>query len=297
MALNFGSSLASLASFNGKLYAADATYGKIYVSTEGSTWLAINSSYPVTTGASPLFALAPFNGRLYAGDDNGRVYQIRPVTATLTRPADGDDDGADAGGDGPEPRQLDQLVHLRRDVAVRRDEPGDLHRRVPLGAGAAPGAVRGAGGHVDADGGWRSRRRACRPTAPSSTSSRTSPGSGRARRRCRGLPAGSSYYLQVSNNDPTFARQHRTSASRRRRSVPSIRSAPPAEHGGGVHLDLHAANATTYYWRVALTNGVLGAFGPWSSTSSFVHGRLRRRRMSGIFTSVSSTGGAWASRR
>ncbi|MCX5787219.1 MAG: hypothetical protein NTX64_01730 [Elusimicrobia bacterium] len=72
---NFGSSLSSLAQLNGKLYAADATYGKIYVSTEGSTWMAINSSYPVTTGVSPVFALAPFNGRLYGGDQNGRVYQ------------------------------------------------------------------------------------------------------------------------------------------------------------------------------------------------------------------------------
>src|SRR5207247_1304611 len=56
-------------------------------STEASTWLVTNASYPIATGG--LTGLAPFNGKLYAADNNGFMFQVTPVGANMGGATDG----------------------------------------------------------------------------------------------------------------------------------------------------------------------------------------------------------------
>ncbi|MCX5787218.1 MAG: hypothetical protein NTX64_01725, partial [Elusimicrobia bacterium] len=105
-----------------------------------------------------------------------------------------------------------------------------------------------------------------------------------------GLPAGSSYYLQISNNDPTFGSVV-ANISTPAISLPSIVVSTFLPNTGAAYISTFTLLAgTTYYWRVAQTNGIFGVFGAWSSTSSFVLD-VAPPAMSGLFSSVSSTGG------
>ncbi|MCX5787220.1 MAG: hypothetical protein NTX64_01735 [Elusimicrobia bacterium] len=271
-----GGSINALTSLGGKLYASDST-GKIYVSTEGSTWLILNSSNPVSIGGSPILGLAPFNGKLYGGDNAGRVYQVAPVSATLTTNGLAAVDGVTSvssltayglnlvnstnaiacGGTWPcgatnqviftaidraglqqrfGPYQI--IVDTLTSSALAVSTPG-----VPANGAFVNFQVPTTYGGVSTNFAW---------TGPSSTT-------------VAALPPGSSYYLQVTN-DPTFA------------SVPLISISTPAvlvsttlaNVTAGYISTFTLTTNTTYYWRVALTNGLFGVLAPWSSTSSFV---------------------------
>ncbi|MCX5787221.1 MAG: hypothetical protein NTX64_01740, partial [Elusimicrobia bacterium] len=267
-ALNFGSSLSALASLNGKLYAADATYGKIYVSTEGSTWMAINSSYPiVNTANTGIYSLAPFNGQLYAGDQNGRVYQVTPVTATLT------------GADGATTAQTLVATGLRLVVSTNATVcggtwPCGATNQVLFAAIARNGAVGRFGPYaVLVDSMTPGPIAVSTPSLPANGAfTNVQPNFswvGMSTPTLAGLPSGSSYYLQVSNNDPAFAPGSIVIAISTPATVTQPMNSVPAPFGA--YLSTYTLlNGATYYWRVAAVQGVLGTLGPWSSTSSFV---------------------------
>ncbi|MCX5789570.1 MAG: hypothetical protein NTX64_13855, partial [Elusimicrobia bacterium] len=61
-------------------YAGTAPNAKVYASADGVTWNQVLAG----TGDTYMLSMAPFNGKLYAGTYPGKLYQISPVTATLS---------------------------------------------------------------------------------------------------------------------------------------------------------------------------------------------------------------------
>ncbi|MCX5787236.1 MAG: hypothetical protein NTX64_01825, partial [Elusimicrobia bacterium] len=280
-----GIGLNALIAFNGKVYSSDNA-GRVWVSTEGSTWYVINSSYPVSAGGAGIVGLSPFNGKLYAGDNNGRVYQINPVSATLTTGGLPAADGTTAvssitayglnlynstnslvcAGNWPcgATNQVIFTVFERAGLAQRLGPFAILVDTItPNGLSISTPSLPANGAYVGA------------PLGSPFTyiSSYSFVWYGPSTATVAGLPPGSSYYLQISYpNDPAF-----TLAPTIAVSTPAvvITTTIPTAVGAWfvASTTLTLANNTTYYWRVAMTNGVLGAAGgagPWSSTFSFV---------------------------
>src|SRR6185295_12366785 len=76
--------IASLAVFNGKLYAGTSSGGKV-VSFDGAAWTPTNGNNPIISGENVVPSLAAFNGKLYAGTNPGvKVGEFTAVPATLT---------------------------------------------------------------------------------------------------------------------------------------------------------------------------------------------------------------------
>ncbi|MCX5789569.1 MAG: right-handed parallel beta-helix repeat-containing protein, partial [Elusimicrobia bacterium] len=271
----------SLTSFNGKLYAADSLNGNVYASFDGISWLAVNNGFPVTIGGSPIFGMIPFNGRLFVDDENGRAYQISPVTATLS------------GADGTAAAQTLSASGLNLVTSINAFTCGGVSPCVATNQVVFTASD--LGGNASTFGPFAVRVDAVTAIAIS-TPSYPANGAyvnvqpnfdwiGPSTATAAPLPAGSSYYLQVSNNDPTFASAIVVSVS-----TPAIIRSTNAFTADGIYLSTFTlANNATYYWRVAAVNGVSHTLSPWSRSFSFVTD-LAAPSMTGSFASLGSAG-------
>ncbi|MDE2293757.1 MAG: hypothetical protein KGL53_16880, partial [Elusimicrobia bacterium] len=98
-----------------------------------------------------------------------------------------------------------------------------------------------------------------------------------------GLGAGASYYLEVSNNDPTFASLAISI------STPAVVADTDAFTADAAYVSTFTlSDATTYYWRVRTVQA--GVSAPWYSTFTF-RADLTAPAAS-AFSVVSATGGA-----
>ncbi|MCX5786925.1 MAG: hypothetical protein NTX64_00220, partial [Elusimicrobia bacterium] len=279
----------SLTAFNGKLYAGDAN-GRLWVSTEASTWLVTNGSYPIATTA--LYGLAAFNGKLYAADNAGYMFQVTPVGATLNAATDGittaqtftasgmvltnSTNTKTCGGSWP-CGATNQVIFTLHDRAGAAQRLGPFAIQVDgttaLAISTPTFPAQGQYVTMVPNFNW---------TGPSTTT-------------IGGLPAGSSYYLQVSKNDLNFTAGNIVIAI----TTPvvtggSVQVSTVLPTGLGAYVSTYTGanlpSGTTYYWRVATINGASGLQGLWSSSFSFVTDYAPPVQ-SGLFTSAASTGG------
>ncbi|MCX5787555.1 MAG: fibronectin type III domain-containing protein [Elusimicrobia bacterium] len=96
------------------------------------------------------------------------------------------------------------------------------------------------------------------------------------------LPAGSAYYLQVSNNDPAFTPSNIVISI----STPAVLTSTSVRTADAAYLSTFTlTDNTTYYWRVAANNG---AFGAWSQASKF-YADFTPPVQSAAFASLSGT--------
>ncbi|MCX5789571.1 MAG: DUF6242 domain-containing protein, partial [Elusimicrobia bacterium] len=259
----------------GKLYAAG---DKLYVSANGNTWTTADE------GPANFTALTAYAGKLYAADaGSGAVYQITPVAETLT------------GADGTTAAQTLTATGLNlaastNTLACAGVNPCGATNQVVFTFSDTAGNVTAAGPYaVLAD-----------PLVSIAVSEPSYPANGAyinlqpnfdwigpPKATIAGLPSGSSYYLQVSDNDPAFAPGNIVINISTSAVVPSA-NVPTADAAYISTFTL--ANNTTYYWRVATANGLSGVMGPWSQTSSFVTDFVAPTQ-SASFASLSATNG------
>ncbi|MCX5788846.1 MAG: hypothetical protein NTX64_10130, partial [Elusimicrobia bacterium] len=271
------STIQAMTVFNGKLYAGDAS-GKLYVTADTNTWVAANGGAPI--GAS-ISGLASFNGMLYAADSvNGNVYQISPVAASMTG-----SDGTTApqaliatlnlavstnsttcnGLHGYPCGATNQVIFTFSDMAGNATDAGPFAILVSSAAAPAPIPLAISPPSYPANGAYVNVQPNFDWLGPSAAA-------------IASLPAGSSFLLQVSNNDPTFWAGNLV-----------INVATPVGTAGAYISTFTLTNNTVYYWRVATSNGV--NLGPWSQTYRFATD-FTPPVMSGNFTSAGQAGGS-----
>ncbi|MCX5788044.1 MAG: hypothetical protein NTX64_05975, partial [Elusimicrobia bacterium] len=250
----------ALAVSNGKLYAGDSS-GNLFATADGGNWIQANNGAPLGTSIA---GLAAFNSALYAADSgNGKVYRVTPVASAL------------AGTDGTTAAQTLTATGLNLASSTNAftcagASPCGATNQVLFTFSDMAGNIRAAGPYaiqVDA----LTAIAIPAPTYPANgTHLDFQPNFdwiGPSTNTIAGLPTGTSYYLQVSNNDQDFASGNIVISI----SVPAIVASThvPTADAAYVSTFTLAANAT-YYWRIRTVNGLSGASGPWSQTSSFV---------------------------
>ena len=279
-ALSNGAPVLSLAAFDGKLYAGDAS-GRLYVSTQGATWLVTNSSYPIGVG---LWGLASFNGALFAADNvNGDVYRMPPVAASL------------GGGDGTLAAQTLSATSLNLANSTNTYQcrgyvlPCSANNQVVF-------TTTDRAGNAKAIGPFAIQTDAATGVAISTQSFpangayvSTEPNRfnwiGPSTATLASLPPGTSYYLQVSQNDPGFGNIVISV------STPAVVTSTMLPASFGAYFSTFTlSNAATFYWRVQVVNSVFGTQSPFSPVYSFVT-ELTPPSAVGVFMSFSSTGG------
>jgi hypothetical protein len=273
---NIGANIFAMVVFNGKIYAGDQN-GTLYASADGVHW-----TNGLGLSSTLLRAFSSFNGSLFVGDENGVVFKINPVSASIT------------GADGTTGSQTLSATSLNLAASTNTTTcasvfPCGATNQVIFTASDLAGNVKTAGPFavlVDT----------VTPLAistgsyPADASFVSTPmpnfaWQGLSSTTAVGLATGSSYYLQVSNNDPAFGAGNIVISV----STPIYANTSVPYIDGGYVSTFTLLNNTQYYWRVAVKNALNGNFSPWSSASSFTIDFTSPT--ASAFASISSTSG------